>query len=845
MTSIRVYEYGLTPPHTNAERVDEQMVKAHRYRNMLVEIERERRAKVRAAMGAHPDLAPLEEELRSLVAERDVVRGNIQQQRRRTRSRSEPQEWRQAAKDLAAKIKPLRERVKAVRKAVAEDSTVKIRMDEAESDAKNRLKKARAECGVYWGTYLLQEAAADQARKERTPPKFVRWRGEGRVSVQIQGGIGLEGVGGLFGADTQVHVVRPDPRAWDPGSRRGVRRRMSRTILRLRVGSEGAGNRRPIWAEWRMVMHRPIPAGAIIKVVTVSRRRRDCVSDEWRVQFTVDVSACQPVRVAPATGVVALNLGFCQRGNGIRSGFLVGDDGMEREILVEKSDNIREMSRATSSSDVALLYNQTSPEVHTGQPVDTAVPGHGRHDARTGHAARGQCQTSPEDPGPVRLGYQENSTSTSIVEACVEACPADRETRPAAPGPARPGYQENSTSTPVETTSKLVETSPEDPGPPHLTRQPPNWIINGLSKADSIRSFRDRAMDKMKALMVTWGRGEQIDAAAVVDTIREFTKDEPARKPELPDAFKDEPTLSSDRGVSLDQPGGANAGTVAKAEPTRSDVGRWQVMDQPGDIGTTKDELARQPDEVSRLDRPGGPISTRDEPTRRPDQMPEWFTKATDTMHAWRSAERFRRLAYEWREQRFPGDEIAFALLWAWRSRDEHLERYESGLRRSALRDRREGYRILAAQMARRYRFLVIDDTDLADFQRNPAVESKEVAIPTVKRNQRVAAGSELRTCMINAFGEERVIRLDHKDMTRRCHLCGHINEWDRLAADRCHTCDGCGARWDQDFNNGKNLLAEHRRSIERGDTPTKHARKPSRSDRFREARAASANSAA
>lgn len=220
------------------------------------------------------------------------------------------------------------------------------------------------------------------------------------------------------------------------------------------------------------------------------------------------------------------------------------------------------------------------------------------------------------------------------------------------------------------------------------------------------------------------------------------------------------------------------------------------------------------------------------------EALPEWFGKATEALHAWRSAARFRRLAYEWDVQRFLGDEVVFRLVWAWRERDEHLERYESGLRRSALRDRREGYRIIAAQMARRYQILVIDDTDLTLFQRSQEVESKKVDIPIVKRNQRYAAGSVLRSAMINAFGPDRVVRLDHKDMTRRCHLCGHINHWDRVEHGRCHTCDGCGVRWDQDSNNGKNLLAEHRRAVERGDMNTPDIRKKSRSDRFKDARA-------
>lgn len=763
MTAIRVYEYGLLPPHTNAALVNEQMLRAHRYRNMLVEIERDRRQKIRAAMAAHPDLAPLEERLRSLCDQRDKLREEIQAQRRRTRSRSESADQRQAVKDLTAQIKPLRETVNATRTGVARDSSVKEAMVAAEEDAKARLKKARSECGVYWGTYLLQEQAADQARRERTPPKFVRWNGEGRVSVQIQKGIPLAD---LWGAGTQVQIQPVHPDAWDQTgtTRRGVRRRLSRTVLRLRVGSEGAGNRIPIWAEWRMIMHRAIPDGARIKVATVSRRRRDCTSWDWRVQLTVDVSACEVTRPAPASGAVALNLGFCQRGPGvIRSGYLVGDDGFEREILVTKSDDVR-VSRAT----------QRGPVVHPGETghalhghdvncaqTDSGMPRHvngtypeqpeaigtrqGRRLDELSHAMHGQldCQ---EQPGTT--GTEETSGRTGHAERGLTGGAVDQ----------RGG---SATST-IESSE---QTSPGDT--PGLSRTVPNWIINGLTKADSIRSFRDKALDAMKAILCTWRAGNDVDREAIVNLIAEWSK--------------------------------------GRARP---------------DAGTS------------------GPTSIAQ------DALPEWFVKGTEALHAWRSAERFRRLVEAWSTQRFAGDEAVFSLMSAWRERDEHLERYESGLRRSALRDRRESYRIVAAQMAARYRVLIIDDTDLSQFQRSPSVESKEVAYPAVKRQQRYAAGSELRGVMINAFGEDRVVRLSHKDMTRRCHQCGHINHWDRLEHDRYHTCDGCGKRWDQDSNNGWNLQGEYRQHVDSGDTTSSRKRKPSRSDRFREARASAGRAA-
>jgi hypothetical protein len=191
----------------------------------------------------------------------------------------------------------------------------------------------------------------------------------------------------------------------------------------------------------------------------------------------------------------------------------------------------------------------------------------------------------------------------------------------------------------------------------------------------------------------------------------------------------------------------------------------------------------------------------------------------------WRSAERFRGLAFAWRKQRWNGDEMGYQLIEAWRYRDEHLQRYEAGLLRHGLSDRHERYRILAANLASRHRTLVIDNTDLREFQRSPTPESGRV---------------ELRAALVNAFGEARVMKLCFERITMPCHGCGQIDQWDP-AATLMHTCSSCGKTWDQDRNACLNLLAKGRREREGAADGTVGARtqmstprKESRSERLR-----------
>ena len=58
---ILVYKYGLLAPIQNGDLAREQIRAAHRYQNDLIEVERGRRAAVRAASSACTDIAALEE----------------------------------------------------------------------------------------------------------------------------------------------------------------------------------------------------------------------------------------------------------------------------------------------------------------------------------------------------------------------------------------------------------------------------------------------------------------------------------------------------------------------------------------------------------------------------------------------------------------------------------------------------------------------------------------------------------------------------------------------------------------------------------------------------------------
>src|SRR5271157_5906341 len=102
--TVKIYEYGLLPPTVNAELVDDQMRAAHRYRNVLVELERERRTRVRAILSGHADTEPLAAEVERLASEHAAARERINLMRSAKRRRAESAADRLACRELGARL---------------------------------------------------------------------------------------------------------------------------------------------------------------------------------------------------------------------------------------------------------------------------------------------------------------------------------------------------------------------------------------------------------------------------------------------------------------------------------------------------------------------------------------------------------------------------------------------------------------------------------------------------------------------------------------------------------------------------------------------------------------------
>jgi len=315
--STKVYRYGLLAPTENADVVADQIRHAHSYYNKLVELERRRRDQIRGIIDTETgDVlgAAKQADAERQSARKALARENAE---KRSRKKADPK-LQKALKDASKKRKKALATLKKARSKAFKEHKETIRSINQRHG--NRLREARKNTPTYWGTYTIVEDALKASANDKmlwdrrdwfspSDPEFKRWRGEGRLSVQVQKspqdkkpGLASEAV---FQENNLVWVDPVDERAWcDPV--RGVRRRFSRTKLHFRIDSDE--NRKPVWTEFPMIMHRPLPEGGRVKRVTIHKKRIG-TRVEWSAHFTVNTDAVIP-ESRPVSGMVAIDVGW-------------------------------------------------------------------------------------------------------------------------------------------------------------------------------------------------------------------------------------------------------------------------------------------------------------------------------------------------------------------------------------------------------------------------------------------------------------------------------------------------------------------------------------------------------
>jgi hypothetical protein len=374
-----VYKYGLAAPHVNRDLVEAQLRAAHKYRNALVEIERDRRAAVREAEAAIGNLGQAAADLARARLERESAVAAITRHRSKSRKKDEPVELKSAAKRAREAERAASKAFRALRAVIKASPEVIAAVDAIGERAKERVRAARKATEAFWGTYLIVEDAASQAFAD-TPlydssgqpsdPPFLRWTGEGAVAVQLQGGsgeyhdieerdesgtavvkrkerTGLTVAAAAKGGDTRLRLTMPDERAWqrmpawkclpEVRTHRECEQMARKGEVSLRIGSEG---RAPIWGTWRLDMHQPLPEGAIIKWAIVHRTRCG-PHDRWHLTLTIEAPHGVQRRLAEEElrhGTLAIDVGWRVVGEELRVAGWRDSEGRSGELRLSAAD---------------------------------------------------------------------------------------------------------------------------------------------------------------------------------------------------------------------------------------------------------------------------------------------------------------------------------------------------------------------------------------------------------------------------------------------------------------------------------------------------------------------------
>lgn len=218
----------------------------------------------------------------------------------------------------------------------AELSELRALMHQAALAAQRGAREKASGAGLYWPNYQR----ADEAVTRMSGPELPRFRQpsvdeDGETAVHPANGGKVVTVAQVLEGTNEVWVQRctyeeylgPEQLARRAAAGLPVRGRRAAgkdyALCHLRVGSEG---RAPRWLVLPICLHRPLPAGAILKWAWARRFR-----GRWSVQFVLDA----PARTEPraAGGRVAIDLSWRPVQGGIRVAFWVDDNGESGQVL--------------------------------------------------------------------------------------------------------------------------------------------------------------------------------------------------------------------------------------------------------------------------------------------------------------------------------------------------------------------------------------------------------------------------------------------------------------------------------------------------------------------------------
>jgi transposase len=332
MKQVVVRRYQLRKPIDWTAECEDQLRKQNQFWNRLVEIDHQAHAQYRALLSKNSEVAAAEAALKLLTDERSSLITERKQRRKAARANIDANDINTRLADLKPEIAKASAALKVAKTAAKEDlqEARKALSDEHFEAAKKARQDANAD-GLWWGNanavFKSYQTARGRAMREGTVLKFHSYRGEGRITNQIQNG-GMT-VDDLFeGRHPQVQVIT---------ERNG-------TTLSATIYARGRAERKNV--TWPMWMSNPIPDDAKIKQVVVTRKK---IASHYRhaVVFTTTRDEVEPL--PPPNGpCIAIDLGWRRLTEGLRVGTVLAEGDNQPTYVICPEKTLTDIERCES-----------------------------------------------------------------------------------------------------------------------------------------------------------------------------------------------------------------------------------------------------------------------------------------------------------------------------------------------------------------------------------------------------------------------------------------------------------------------------------------------------------------
>jgi hypothetical protein len=164
----------------------DQLHAAWRFNNKIIELNCERRRRITALLQARfPKILEIEENLESIQAEIDTLRGAIKQRNAQLRRKTIPPEDRKRVDDLVVRRRALVAQLKEAKKAAYADASLKEALQTVEAEHLVAFKAIYNDKAWGLGPGTRESIRASRANDHKgAPPVFQHWTGDGYVGVQ-------------------------------------------------------------------------------------------------------------------------------------------------------------------------------------------------------------------------------------------------------------------------------------------------------------------------------------------------------------------------------------------------------------------------------------------------------------------------------------------------------------------------------------------------------------------------------------------------------------------------------------------------------------------------------------